>query len=97
MGPFPGPNSVLILDNCKIHIGANIMNLANQFRVIVLYLPPYLPDFNPINFFFHSSRCGFGASEYSQEGNQMLTRLKSVSVKWQSPLLYALCIVTVAT
>jgi transposase len=48
MGPFPGPNSVLILDDFKIQIGAKITELADSNHIIMIYLPPYSPDFNPI-------------------------------------------------
>jgi transposase len=48
MSLFPGPNSFLIWDNCKIHIGAKITELANRNHIIMIYLPPYSPDFNPI-------------------------------------------------
>jgi hypothetical protein len=29
MGPFPGPNSVLIMDNARIHIGGWMQELCN--------------------------------------------------------------------
>ena len=48
MGPFPGPNSVLILDNCKIHIGQTITDRVDKHHVFMVYLPPYSPNFNPI-------------------------------------------------
>nr|GAT47754.1 Tc1-mariner class transposase [Mycena chlorophos] len=46
--PFPGPLSVLVMDNAKIHHGAEIQELAERFGVRIEYLPPYSPDFNPI-------------------------------------------------
>nr|GAT53351.1 transposase domain-containing protein [Mycena chlorophos] len=46
--PFPGPLSVLVMDNAKIHHGDAIRDLANQYGVRIEYLPPYSPDFNPI-------------------------------------------------
>lgn len=64
MNPYPGPNSVLILDNCQIMLKV----LKNYVRsgisdslsilfycwhyldrgVKLIYLPPYSPDLNPI-------------------------------------------------
>ncbi|KIY45332.1 hypothetical protein FISHEDRAFT_49556, partial [Fistulina hepatica ATCC 64428] len=48
MTPFPGPRSVLGMDNAKIHHGEAITALAERFGIRIEYLPPYLPDFNPI-------------------------------------------------
>lgn len=50
--PFPRPKSVIIIDNCSIHMNARIEELYNKYGVKVLYLPPYSPDYNPIKEFF---------------------------------------------
>lgn len=48
--PFNGvnPHSVVILDNCSIHHVAEIAQSIEDVGAIVHYLPPYSPDFNPI-------------------------------------------------
>jgi|ERR1700690_1726880 transposase len=46
--PYPGPLSVLVLDNAKIHHGDELLELADRFGVRIEYLPPYSPDLNPI-------------------------------------------------
>ena len=48
MHPFPGPNSVAIMDNCSIHHVQEVKELAKQLGIVILYLPPYSPDYNPI-------------------------------------------------
>jgi transposase len=45
---YPGPCSVLVLDNATIHHGDEILVLADRFGVRIEYLPPYSPDLNPI-------------------------------------------------
>ena len=50
--PFPGPKSVLVMDNCSTHHAANVRRLCEEQGVMILYLPPYSPDFNPIEEFF---------------------------------------------
>lgn len=40
--------SVLILDNASIHHGGRIATLVEAAGCHLLYLPPYSPDFNPI-------------------------------------------------
>jgi transposase len=48
MNPFPGQNSVLVMDNAKIHHHGNIAAICARAHVLLIYLPPYSPDFNPI-------------------------------------------------
>ena len=45
---YPGPCSVLILDNASIHHGHEIPDLADHFGIRIEYLLPYSPDLNPI-------------------------------------------------
>ena len=48
MGEFPGPNSVLVMDNARVHHGGRINELCEAANVVLVYLPPYSPDMNPI-------------------------------------------------
>jgi transposase len=70
--PYPGPRSVVVLDNCAIHHDEEIRRIiveeCGMFSPITLsplsltrapgakliYLPPYSPDFNPIEQSFHT-------------------------------------------
>jgi transposase len=42
------PGSVLVLDNASIHKGGKILEIVEKAGCRLLYLPPYSPDFNPI-------------------------------------------------
>lgn len=42
------PNSVLILDNAAFHNKKKINEIAEEYGHKVIFLPPYSPDFNPI-------------------------------------------------
>lgn len=42
------PGSVLVMDNASIHHGGKIARLIEKAGCRLLYLPPYSPDFNPI-------------------------------------------------
>ena len=42
------PGSVIIMDNASIHKGGDIEKLIAKAGCTLLYLPPYSPDFNPI-------------------------------------------------
>ena len=42
------PGSVLVLDNARIHHGGDIETIVSGAGCSLLYLPPYSPDFSPI-------------------------------------------------
>lgn len=42
------PGAVLILDNARSHHGGEIAQIVEAAGCSLLYLPPYSPDFNPI-------------------------------------------------
>jgi transposase len=48
--PYPGPRSVIIMDNASVHQSRQyrIVNACRRRGVWVRFLPPYSPDFNPI-------------------------------------------------
>lgn len=48
MNPYPGKNSVLIMDNARIHHDEDLVKSVEEFGCRILYLPPYSPDLNPI-------------------------------------------------
>jgi transposase len=50
--PFPGPSSVIVMDNARIHRGSGVERLCTAAGVKLIYLPPYSPDFNPIEELF---------------------------------------------
>jgi len=46
--PWPGPRSVIIMDNVSIHKNEQLLEVCDAAGVHVEFLPPYSPDFNPI-------------------------------------------------
>lgn len=48
MNPFPGPRSILVMDNASIHKTYKVQEILVEYGVMVIYLPPYSPDFNPV-------------------------------------------------
>ncbi|KAG8945188.1 hypothetical protein FRC04_001167 [Tulasnella sp. 424] len=54
MNPYPGPNSVIIMDNASIHKGPGLREMIEERGMRLLYLPPYSPDLNPIEEAFSS-------------------------------------------
>ena len=48
--PFNGvnPNSILVLDNATIHHVQSVLEVIKDTGCLLLFLPPYSPDLNPI-------------------------------------------------
>lgn len=42
----------MIMDNCSIHHVQEIVEIIDQVGAILLFLPPYSPDLNPIELAF---------------------------------------------
>ena len=45
--PELSPGDVVVMDNLSSHKGPNVRALIEKAGAILLYLPPYSPDFNP--------------------------------------------------
>jgi hypothetical protein len=56
MHPFPHPLSILCLDNARVHDKIRIYALAQQFSIIVLFVPTYSFDYDPIELCFKFSK-----------------------------------------
>lgn len=55
MNPYPQDKSILILDNCAIHKTRALREIVEGSGQVLLFLPSYSPDFNPIE---ESFSCG---------------------------------------
>ena len=79
--PIPR-DSVLILDNEKIHHAESLTPLWNMlkttFGIEVFYLPPYSPFLNPIEFAFNDLKMAVKSEQFR---NRSLEEWKSESFK----------------
>ena len=48
INPFPGPRSVLILNNASYYRSQELKDIYEEAGIVFEFLPPYSPDFNPI-------------------------------------------------
>ena len=48
MKPIDGQNPESILDNCSIHHTQEVKDIVQQAEIILMFLPVYSPDLNPI-------------------------------------------------
>ena len=40
------PRSILVLDNCSIHLVDEVLELLRSTDIVVIFLPLYSPDYN---------------------------------------------------
>ena len=52
LNPWPLPNSIVIMDNAKIHMYRQLETAIHQTGARLLFLPPYAPQLNPIEVCF---------------------------------------------
>ena len=48
MQPYPGNNSVIVMDNARIHHDNELVKLLEGLSCRVVFLPSYFPDYNLI-------------------------------------------------
>lgn len=48
LGRFPGPNSVVVMDSWSVHHTEEVVTAIESTGALVLYLPAYTPELNPI-------------------------------------------------
>ena len=73
LNPFDGfnPQSIVIMDNASIHSVEGIVEMIQQVGAIVIFLPPYSPDFNPIEELFSKVKKTIKWYESNLENNEM--------------------------
>ncbi|KAJ8578499.1 hypothetical protein ON010_g706 [Phytophthora cinnamomi] len=52
LNPWPLPRSIAVIDNARIHMYGELEAAVHACGAVLLYLPPYCPQFNPIEIMF---------------------------------------------
>jgi DDE superfamily endonuclease len=76
--------SIVVLDNASVHHGARVVELIEGTGATILYLPPYSPDFNPIELFFNQYKMAlrrFSTSSQMDWIEKHVKALESVSAR----------------
>ena len=63
LGPTLGPGDVVMLDNLPAHKVAGLAERVEARGARLLYLPPYSPDFNPIERAFSKLKTGLRTAQ----------------------------------
>lgn len=51
--PVLTPGKIVVIDNASFHQSQRIRDLIEKARCQLIYLPPYSPDLNPIEHYWH--------------------------------------------
>ena len=52
INPWPLPRSIIVMDNAKIHLYSGLEDMVHKAGAILMFLPPYSPELNPIEMSF---------------------------------------------
>ena len=78
MGRYPEPQSILVLDNARVHAKDEIFAIAQRFGIFVLFLPTYSFDYNSLELLLHLSkqyiRLRYGNISAANPSASMLSR-----------------------
>ena len=73
--PYNGsnPHSLVVMDNASIHHSDGIQDLICGTGALLIYLPPYFPDYNPIEELFSKLKTVTKVYEQDREAGDMDT------------------------
>jgi transposase len=76
--PFTRAGDVLVMDNLKVHRDPQVVARIQQVGVRVLFLPPYSPEFNPIELYWSCFKRMLRRSE-ARTRQDLLQAIQSVA------------------
>ena len=79
------PHSIVALDNASVHHVDGIADMIQEVGALVMYLPPYSPDYNPIEELF--SKLKYTIKSYERE-------LQSQAMELEDIVLSSFCHIT---
>ena len=82
MRPFPGPRSVLLIDNCRIHNPRELRERVRKVGGRLIFLEPYDPQHMPIEVGFRAMKRRGAAGRVVPS---MLIRASNKERAWRAP------------
>lgn len=83
LGPSLRPGDVVVLDNLAVHKVAGLDEIAAAHGLRLLYLPPYSPDFNPIELAFSKLKTWLRTAQ--ARTRDLLEQAICAAAEWVSP------------
>lgn len=84
----PGKKIILIIDNFRSHWANKTRKKAKELDISIVFLPPYSPDLNPIEFIWKSIKRIISAI-FIESVDHLKTVIREVFVRLASSLSYA--------
>ena len=63
------PHNIVIMDNCSIHHVPGVLEMIQEVGALVHFLPPYSPDYNPIEEAFSKVKANLKAMEFKVDSS----------------------------
>ncbi len=82
LGPTLAPGDVVVLDNLRVHKAPGVAEAVAAFGARLLFLPPYSPDFTPIELAFSKLKTALHTAQ--ARTRQALTEALRVALNWIS-------------
>ena len=80
LGPTLAPGDVVVLDNLRVHKAPGVAEALDAFGARLLFLPPYSPDFTPVELAFSKLKtCLRTAQARTREA---LTEALKTAIEW---------------
>lgn len=78
--PYPS-NTILLLDNCSIHKTKMVKEVAMLKGYILMFIPPYSPEFNPIELVFGFIKNKYYRSRLEEGSLKIIDVVNSITSK----------------
>ena len=75
------PHSVLIMDNCSIHHVDAVVKMVHEVGALVHFLPPYSPDYNPIEEAFSKVKALLRAMDMEDPEDLVMAAFSTITVE----------------
>ena len=82
LGPTLGAGDGMVLDNLSVHKGAGLDEIAQKYGARLRYLPPYSPDFNPLERAFSKLKTWLRTAQVHTR--ELLEEATRTAVEWIS-------------
>ena len=80
LGPTLVPGDVVMLDNLRVHKAAGLAELVEARGARLLFLPPYSPDFTPVELAFSKFKTSLRTA--AVRTRDLLTGAVRIAVDW---------------
>ena len=79
-------HSVVIMDNCIIHHGDEVVKMIHEMGALVHFLPPYSPDYAPVEEAFSKVKSELTAMESEAQVLDLETHTGSIFIHYSRGL-----------